>query len=197
MFAPAIALAVTMIAPQLPPPNLVENGDARAGEIHWEASRRERGTVESCNGSPCFVMRNGAGWMQFIPLPPESTGKFVVLVARASTERVLPDRNITGLPYINGAFATATRRNYLYVPLRDSRTAHPPRENYWMTISDVLTVPRGAAYIWLSLGQGQRKGTPHNGSAARVRDVEARMFDTLAAADAYIRSYDRLYEPGK
>jgi hypothetical protein len=135
--------------------------------------------------------------MQFIPLPQESTGKFVVLLARASSERILPDRNITGLPYVWGAFATATRRHYLYVPLRDSRIAHPPRENYWMTISDVLTVPTGAAYIWLKLSQGQRKGTPHNGSAARFRDVEARIFDTIAAADAYIRSYDLLHEPGK
>ena len=30
---------VLLAAPQLPPPSLVENGDARAGESHWVRSR--------------------------------------------------------------------------------------------------------------------------------------------------------------
>ena len=46
-------------------------------------------------------------------------------------------------------------------------------------------------------GQGERKGTPQNGSAARVKDVEVRFFDTEAAAQAYVAMYTAAHDSGR
>jgi hypothetical protein len=86
-----------MAAPQLPPPNLVENGDARAGESHWTRSRSHK------------------------PLTGEA---------------------------------------------QDAS---------------------------LMIGQAAGRGTPQNGSAARVKDVEVRLFETREDAAAYLRLYEAQY----
>lgn len=84
---------LTFAAPQLPPPNLVENGDARAGELHWTRSRFHKpmtaegekdATVEPCDMGPCFVLRNSAAWNQHIRLHEDPTDKFLLIVARGS-----------------------------------------------------------------------------------------------------------------
>lgn len=64
---------LSLATPQLPPPNLVENGDARGGAVNWTPSRNHKpvtgegakdASIESCDGAPCFVLRNGTGWNQ-------------------------------------------------------------------------------------------------------------------------------------
>ena len=88
-------LALSLAAPQFPPPSIVENGDARGGESSWtkhEKRRDDRGqaTIETCDTAPCFAVRNGAAWAQFARLPEGSVGKFLVVLGRGSSERVWP-----------------------------------------------------------------------------------------------------------
>ncbi len=66
--------------------------------------------------------------------------------------------------------------------------------NQWVTMSTIKPIPPEAAFLWLRLAQGSRRGTPHNGSAAWFMDVEARIFDTQDAARRYIDSYNALHD---
>lgn len=61
----------------------------------------------------------------------------------------------------------------------------------------VSPVPKGIVSMDVMLGQSERKGTPNNRSAARVKDVEVRFFDTEAAARAYVTMYEAAHDTGR
>lgn len=191
-----ISLLTGVAAQQLPPPNLVENGDARGGAAGWQ---RERGAlrpaakidadayVETRDGAPCFVMRNQAAWIQHVRLHDDSEGKFLLIIGRGSSERVHADGNITGLPYLWARVLNDARPSNANVFQGMSLRAKSPDE--WETIHGIFRMPSGVRGITLRLGQAERRGTPQNGSAARITDVEMRLFDTPAEADAYVALY--------
>ncbi len=154
--------------------------------------------IETCGTAPCFAVRNGAEWAQFARLPEGSVGKFLVVLGRGSSERVWRDGNITGVPYLHVAFAKASLTRYIYVDVRtDTDRSDATRVNQWVTMSTIKPIPPEAAFLWLKLAHGLRRGTPHNGSAAWFKDVEARIFDTQDAARHYIDSYNALHESDK
>ena len=201
ILAASLALA---LAAQLPLPlNLVTNGDARGGAAGWVPQRSSNpaaakdpardASVETRDGAPCFAMRNGASWAQQIPLFEESAGKFLLIIGRGSSERVHADGNITGLPYlwahvIHGG--PSSNADYLQGMLLESS-----EPNVWGTMHGIFPMPKGVRAITLRLGQAERRGTPQNGSVARVREVEVRLFDTRAAAEAYVASYNAFHDP--
>lgn len=192
-------------AAQLPPPNMLANGDARAGKQHWVARKshqlptREQekdATIEDCDGVPCFVLRNGIAWQQRIQLPEDYAGKYVLLIATASSERVYQDDNITGLPYLWARLWTDPPAQLPGTILQGMRI-QPRAANQWMTMDGVFPVPKGVVSMDVMLGQGERKGTPQNGSAARIKDVEVRFFDTEDAARAYVAMYNAAHDAGR
>jgi hypothetical protein len=182
---------------QLPPPNVVENGDAHPGDASWGRFKNHRPivgatqdlAVEDCDGGQCFVMRNGTAWRQRIHLVEDVSGKYVLIIARGSSERVHPDGNITGLPYLWARLITRPPGPLPGTILQGMRI-RAAAPNRWETMHGIFPVPKGAVAVELMLGQAERKGTPQNGSAARVKDVEVRFFDTEAAARAYVMRYD-------
>ena len=199
-----ISLLLGLAAQQLPPPNLVENGDARAGATGWQRERSSQRTatqlnddasVETRDGAPCFVMRNGVSWIQQVRLHENQEGKFLLIIGRGSSERVHADDNITGLPYLWARIVNGlppSNDNVFQGMRLSSKTP-----NEWGTIHGIFRMPNGARGITLKLAQAQRKGTPQNGSAARIRDVEMRVFDTRAEADAYVALYTALHDPNR
>ena len=189
-------------ASQLPPPNIVENGDARSGDASWYRSNSGRsitrdpdkaGTVENCDGRPCFVMRNGIPWRQRIKLVEDVAGKYILIIARGAAERVHPEPNITDLPYLWARLLTDSPQPLPGTVLQGMRL-ESKAPNQWGTIYGVFPVPKGVVAVDLMLGQGLRKGTPHDGSAARVRNVEVRFFDSEAAARKYVAVYTATHE---
>jgi hypothetical protein len=197
----AAAVALTL---QGFPPNLVENGDARGGPSGWQpvpGHQRPRkdlsrdAMIEMIDGAPCFVMRNQASWVQTLPLYEDHAGKFLLIIGRGSSERVYEDDNITGLPYLWAhlvADGKPTNTHWLQGMRLHAKTA-----NEWGTMHGIFPVPKGVRSITLKLGQAERKGTPQNGSAARVKDVEARLFETRADAAAYVAAYNALHDSVK
>lgn len=197
-----ISLIVALAAQQVPPPNLVENGDARGGASGWQ---RQRGTeraasqldndafIETRDGAPCFVMRNQASWIQHVGLHEDYAGKFLLLIARASSERVHPDGNITGLPYLWARVMNGARPSNANVFQGMSLRSKTPDE--WGTIHGIFRMPQGARAITIRLGQAQRRGTPQNGSAARIKEVEMRLFNSRTEAEAYVARYTAFHDP--
>lgn len=146
-----LIMLMTLAAPQLPPPNLVENGDARAGEVHWTRSRAHRpltgegakdASVESCDSTPCFVLRNGAGWNQQIRLHEDPAGKFLLIVARGSTERIPEDGSITGRPYL---WARLIGVAPFQKGVLQGMALQPTAPNVWGTMYGIFRVPPAAA----------------------------------------------------
>lgn len=191
-------------ASQLPPPNIVENGDARSGDASWHRYNTARpvtrdpekeGTVENCDGRPCFVMRNGTAWRQRITLVDDVAGKYILIIARGASERVHPEPNITDLPYLWARLLTDSPQPLPGTVLQGMRL-ESKAPNQWGTIYGVFPVPKGVVAMDLMLGQGSRRGTPHDGSAARVANVEVRFFDTEAAARSYVAVYNAAHDTG-
>ena len=187
------------------PVNMLANGDARAGRQHWvprmnhQLPTREQAkdaTIEDCDGVPCFVVRNGMAWQQRIRLLEDQSGKYVLLIATASSERVYQDDNITGLPYLWARLWTEPPALLPGTILQGMRI-QPRTANQWMTMHGIFPVPKGIVSMDVMLGQGERKGTPQNGSAARVKDVEVRFFDTEAAAQEYVARYNAAHDSGR
>lgn len=200
----AIALVLGLVTLQLAPPNLVANGDARGGASNWqrELGQKERlkdlardAAIETVDGAPCFVMRNKASWVQRVFLHEDHSGKFLLIIGRGSSERVYLDDNITGLPYLWAhleADGPHTNAHWL-----QGMALKPKAANEWGTMHGIFPMPKGVHAIVLKLGQAERKGTPQNGSAARVKEVEMRLFDTRAEAEAYVAAYNAVYDSGK
>jgi hypothetical protein len=188
------------LASQLPPPNLVENGDARGGEPPWTRSRSHKSlpredakdaSIEVCDGVPCFVLRNSGGWNQHIRFLEDPTGKHLLIIARGSSERIPENGSITGRPYL---WARLIGVEPFQKGVLQGMALQPKAPNAWGTMSGIFRVPPGAVAIHLMLGQAMGAGTPQNGSAARVKDVEVRLFETHEAAVAYLQLYEAQYE---
>ena len=189
-------LLAAMAATQLPPPNLVENGDARAGAVHWTPSRGHEplasdgasdASVGTCDNGPCFVLRNGAGWNQVIRFRDDPAGRVLLILARGATERIPENGSITGRPYL---WARLRGVEPQQGGVLQGMALRPSAPNAWGTLHGIFPVPRGAYGLHLMLGQAEGGGTPQNGSAAWIRDVEVRLFESREAAAAYVQFYE-------
>jgi hypothetical protein len=173
------------------PGNLVLDPHATNGGSGWRGGNEA--TVENVNGNHCFVVRNRGGFQQTIAIPPVQAGARVVLLARASSERVNADGSVTGVPYLYGLmFGVDPKRVVGYLQGRgpDSRMrSQATQPNQWVTLSGIFEVPEGATRLELSLHLGERKGDPHNGSAGRFDDIAVVVLPTLEEARAFVARY--------
>ena len=109
-----------------------------------------------------LCVRNGMAWQQRIQLLEDFGGKFVLIIATASSERVHADGNITGLPYLWARLVPAPPSSPAGTILQGMRI-EPSAPNRWLTMHGVFPVPKGIVAMDVMLGQGERKGTPQNG----------------------------------
>lgn len=58
--------------------------------------------------------------------------------------------------------------------------------NEWVQLSGIFKVPEGANTIRFFLRQAERKGVPHNGSAARFDDLGLYLFATKEEAESFV-----------
>ncbi len=58
--------------------------------------------------------------------------------------------------------------------------------NEWVQLSGIFKVPEGANTIRFLLRQAERKGVPHNGSAARFDDLGLYLFATKEEAESFV-----------
>ena len=168
----AIAALVLQVLPANAkvPGNLVVDPHADAGGAGWTTSRGDA-AIELIDGNAVFVIRNRGSFHQNVQLPPVSPGSYVVLLARASGERINRDGSITGLPYLHGIIAGPDYGRFIGYLQGQSLKSEAKRPNEWTTLSGVFPLPEGATAILLSLNLAERKDDPQNGSAGRFDDV--------------------------
>jgi hypothetical protein len=171
--------------------NLLQNPNADDGTNYWRAYGNA--SVEHVtDGRFCFAVRNGGYFIQDVTLPEGSVGRYALLIGRASSERINPDGAITGLPYLHGYMLE--RANPLggiikaYLQSEEMRCG-AGKVGEWTTVWGVFQVPPETGAIRFFLNQAERRGVPHNGSAARFDDLGVYLFTTEKEAMTFVDAY--------
>ncbi|HJX90609.1 MAG TPA: hypothetical protein VJ372_08940 [Pyrinomonadaceae bacterium] len=170
--------------------NLLQNPNADLQSQFWRAYGRA--TVESCSGgTPCFVLRDAGYFFQDVNLSNDAIGRYALLIAHASTERVNPDGAITGLPALYGYMmepGQGTGGNILNYLQSQKISLLNMKKDDWVTLWGIFQVPQGTGRIRFFLSQAERKGVPQNGSAARFDDVGLYLFPTKEEAESFVNT---------
>jgi hypothetical protein len=169
------------------PSNLLQNPGAESGTDHWRVSGD--GSVEDWGINRCFVVRNKGTLHQDVSLPQGSAGKYALLIGRASTERVEPDGVITGLPYLYGMMLPAEKGRILEYLQGQQMRAQPSAPGEWVKVWGIFRIPEKAVRLSFFLQQGERRGVPQNGSAARFDDLGLFVFASEDEARAFADTY--------
>ena len=182
MKATVAALTLVVAAAQAPANRLV-NGNA-ATESGWR--RTGEAQIEECGGKRCFVVRNGGAFTQRVPLPPQAQKRFLLYIARISSERI--DDEVTDRGYLYGMVFSADRRMLGFNQGRWLRHA-PARANELAVVWGIYPVHDEASEVTFEMRQALRRGVPYTGSAARFTDAGLFIFDTEEAATAFAMRY--------
>jgi len=172
--------------------NLLQNPRADDGTNYWRVYGDA--TVEQTgDGNWRFVVRNKGYLIQDVTLPDGSVGKYLLLIGRASSERINPDGAITGLPYLygymmEGGDSSGGRiKSYLQGQQMLCAAKNP---NEWVTVAGIFEVAAGTGAIRFFLNQAERAGVPQNGSAARFDDLGLYLFSTAEEAKSFVQFYN-------
>jgi len=190
MLALAIALALSLQStPQSieVPGNLLVDPHVDAGGSAWQSNGDAR--VERIDGNLCLVVRNRGLFQQSVPLQVPPAGTHVVLLARASGERINPDGAITGLPSLYALVTTGEGVRILAHLQAHSMLSAAKRKDEWTTLWGVFEVPEGATSIVVQLSLAERGGVPQNGSAGRFDDLALVLVASRAEALALAEQY--------
>ncbi len=167
--------------------NLLKNPDAGRGAPSWET----KGEVSIDSGDPgnhLFVTRYSGMFWQDVPIG-ESTGRYVLLVAWASSERVNPGDDQTGYPYLYGYFLDRADKNKINAYLKGQQMMLSPNSaDEWGLIYGIFQVPENTGSVRLFLQQADGRSA-QDGSAARFDEPGVFLFDSEAEALQFVNKY--------
>jgi hypothetical protein len=150
--------------------------------------------IEELNGDPCFVLRDGGFFSQEIDLPEDAFGKFILIIGLVSSEQINANGIITGLPYLHGYMMAESTKNansvkiYAHLQFTDAFDSINI-ENEWVVKWEIFPVQDDSGKIKLFLGQAERRGVPHNGSASRFDDLGVYVFSSVEQALMFVDDY--------
>jgi hypothetical protein len=172
--------------------NMLDNPFADELADYWTA--QGDAVIETVDGNPCFVLRNGGYFAQEIILPANAGGKYLLLAGLVSSDRIHTVGSITGLPYLYGyimdrdsvMWATGQDiNNYLEVShLLSSRGI----SDEWTVMWGIFSVPEDTGNTVLFLKQAEQRGDPLDGSAARFDDLGVYLFSSVTEAQTFVSS---------
>jgi WD40 repeat protein len=167
--------------------NLVKNPDAGRAAPSWET----KGEVSIDTGDPgnhLFIIRYGGMFRQDVPIG-ESTGRYVLLIAWASSERVNPGDDQTGYPYLYGYFLDSADKNKINAYLKgEQMLLSPNTADEWGLIYGIFQVPENTGSVRFFLQQADGR-SPQDGSAARFDQPGVFLFDSEAEAIQFVDKY--------
>jgi WD40 repeat protein len=168
--------------------NLIKYPDARQFTRHWNTKGEvslEKDAEEEDNYN--FVIRyKGMVWQDVLI---NAEGRFVLLISWASSERVNPDGDQTGYPYLYGYLLNKSDRNRINAYLQGQQILLKTGiANEWGIIYGIFQVPPETGGIRLFLQQADGR-LPQSGSAARFDEPGIFLFDTREQAEAFAKNY--------
>jgi len=165
--------------------NLLSNPDASGGILHW----RVYGDVTARENSH-FEVRDGHA-VQTVNLE-DATGKFVLLIANAGTEKFKSDRILTGFPGLSGYLLRSVKpagseiNTYMNA---GSPGGMRKAADQISKIYGIFEVPENTVAAQVTMGRASRQGEEDDGSAVIYKQVGLYLFDTREAAMAFARKY--------
>ena len=189
-FLPFLFLCLATTPAYAQADNLLQNPKADLEAQHWRTFGQA--VVEEDNGNRHFVVRNGGRFLQDVTLPEGAAGRYAVLIGRGSSERINPDGAITGLPYLYGymmAPGVSDGWRVLAYLQGQRMLGSATFAGEWVKMWGIFQIPEGADRIRFFLNQAERRGVPHNGSAARFDDLGLYLFPTKEEAKSFADSY--------
>jgi WD40 repeat protein len=168
--------------------NLIKYPDARQFTQYWQTKGEvslEADAEEEDNYN--FAIRYSGMVWQDVPVYAE--GRYALLISWASSERVNPDGDQTGLPYLYGYMLNISDRNKINEYLQvQQMMLNTDTVNEWKIIYGIFQVPPETGAIRLFLQQADGR-LPQNGSAARFDEPGIFLFDTQEQAETFAKNY--------
>jgi WD40 repeat protein len=167
--------------------NLVKNPYGNQNTQFWK-TKGEASIEEDDEGNPYFVIKYKGMFWQDVRIPG-ATGRWALLIALSSSERINKDDDITGLPYLYGYMVNSKDKNRFNAYLSGQSMRHSVMEpDKWGVIWGVFQVPGETGSIRFFLQQADGS-TAQTGSAARFDDPGVYLFDTQKEARAFAENY--------
>ncbi|NIM17127.1 MAG: hypothetical protein GTO45_34425 [Candidatus Aminicenantes bacterium] len=167
--------------------NLVKNPDAGRAAPSWE-TKGEVSIETDDQGNHLFVIRYSGMFWQDVPIG-ESTGRYVLLIAWASSERVNPGDDRTGYPYVYGYFLDRADKNKINAYLKGEQMLLSPNfTDEWGLIYGIFQVPENTGAVRFFMQQADGR-SPQDGSAARFDEPGVFLFDSEAEAIQFVDKY--------
>lgn len=162
-------------------PNLLRNPKANQGAARW----RKDGEASVEEGR--FTVRHGGSFWQDVVLPPSLRSGVVVLVARVSSERVNPDGDITGLPYLYGYLMESEEQITDYLQGDSMRSAATTRDQV-VPVWGIYDLKPSTTRVRVFLNQASGGSSPTD-SAARFDDLGLVVLPDRSAAEDFVARY--------
>ena len=143
-------------------------------------------TPEVFVGVSSLSVRHPGRWLQEVELAPAAAGTYAVLTGKGQSDRINLDRTITGQPHLYATVQSVDKRRILDYWQGQHMRALPENAVDWVKMWGIFKVPEGAGSVLVQLSQGERRGSPPDGSTARFADVRMYLFRTEAAAQAFV-----------
>jgi hypothetical protein len=170
--------------------NMLKNPNAALGSANWVAYGEAFIDSTMC-GNPSFAVRNKGYFLQDVAIPPEAIGKYAVLIARISSERINTNGSITGLPYLYGYMMDGNHINaYLQ---GQNMLCSATVMNQWVAAWGIFKIPPSTNKIRFFLNQAERSEDPQNGSVARFDDVGLYIAADESSASQMVTEFEEMF----
>jgi len=167
--------------------NLIKNPYAGQNLHFWETKGDVSIELDE-DANPYFVVRYSGMIWQDVPIA-EATGRWALLIAWTSSERINKDDDQTGLPYLYGGMLSRKDKNRINANLQGQQMLHAGRKaNKWGIAWGVFQVPGDTGSIRLFMQQADG-GTAQNGSSARFDEPGVFLFNTEEEAKDFVKLY--------
>jgi WD40 repeat protein len=167
--------------------NLIKNPYASQNLHYWQTKGDVLIEMDE-EANPFFVIRYSGMLWQDVPIP-ESTGRWALLIAWASSERINKDDDQTGLPYLYGEMLNRNDKNSISSYLQGQQMQHSlQKANEWGVLWGVFQVPENTGAIRFLMQQADGR-TAQNGSSARFDEPGIFIFDTEEEAKDFVKIY--------
>ena len=164
--------------------NLLKNPNADEGNKQW----RPYGEAAVDESKGWFVVQNSGHLFQDVSIPPDSVGKFVVLIGHGAGSQIISDGS--GKPLIRGEFIVGNAFGGRgYGSLDEQQTVSTSmKANEWVYLWGIYRIPAGPKFIRLFLTQTTHKMSKENVTPVYFDDLGVYIFNNALQAKRFVET---------
>ncbi|MCP5051099.1 MAG: hypothetical protein GY940_28300 [bacterium] len=169
-------------------PNLLGDMNAHRVTPAWKTKGEVSVEFEKEDNYFFSLRYNGVFW-QDAPINPGSAGQYALLICWGSSERINPNGEQTGLPYLYGYMLKKGNPNKINAYLQGQKMLLTTQTaNEWGVMWGIFKIPPDTGAIRFFMQQADGK-QPQNGSVARFDEPGIFIFNSEAEAQQFAKNY--------